>query len=163
MSLAHAQPWIFIAAIVTNIVGWWLATSVLFLVVVGGPVLLLVLLSIVANRYHLAQLCPRCAAATPLDGLAAAEEHGMELRIYHAGRIGVAVLVGIVVLNLLLPRPWNQITSALGNLAFAAYAWAGLRHRPLQPWCPYCNPWNDGGPHECVHTPTPDPSGVKTS
>jgi len=35
-----------------------------------------------------------------------------------------------------------------------------LHHR-LQPWCLYCKGWDEGGDHE--HTPTPDPTGVKTA
>jgi len=166
MWLAHRQPHALAALIATDaaqrVALAYRPDTLLYwaLTVASALALAAVIGAIFANRRHDATLCTRCARKTPLDGPAAAAEHDRALRLYHrlADRPGL-LLVGLVAVSVrgswLLPPLWRILTGAVVWGTFAVEAAAALRHRPLQPWCPYCHRWDDGGDEEPSPTPPP--------
>lgn len=129
-----------------------------------------------SHRHQFHYLCPRCAAATPLNGPEAAERHQRMLYATHwlldnrrKGmtwlRTGYSVVMVVALYALLLARApwWALLLPGVAIYAlWAAEAWLRLRHRPLQPWCKLCG-WGDGGGDEEVvpDVPVPHADGVR--
>lgn len=153
--LAHYQPAVLVLAIVVQIgqvltgydKGWptvWINASVCALMV---P-------TYVAAMWHDRQLCERCAEQTPLDIGATAERERYILWWHHydgyfgLGLLGAAILV-----------KWQLHIDTFFYVMFSYFAVgavAALRHRLLEPKCPYCN-WRDGGGKEKSPSPAPIP------
>ncbi|MGH3697147.1 MAG: hypothetical protein ACRDRX_24725 [Pseudonocardiaceae bacterium] len=156
MGLAHTQPAVLVAGIITQTVAAvahspaWTAVSVIVTIAVG--------VTIGAEYFHSSRLCPRCAAHLPLDGHTAADKHATWLRAHHWATTPVALLAWLGLL-------WLDITGPDGIAHYPLYLlWiftsaAYLKHRPLELWCPQCNDWDDGdGGDDKTPDPTPDPS-----
>lgn len=112
-------------------------------------------LAFFADHYHQHRLCPRCTAATPLDGLATAKRHHRWLQLHHwaAERFGyplILIAAAVAYLGLDTPR-WVYPVYAL----WALVAYANLRHRPVEPWCPQCRRWGWGTADDTDPVPPP--------
>lgn len=155
MLLAHAQPVALASAVGTDIAR--AVTDTPALTYTHGGTLTAAVLAFVADHYHQHRLCPRCAAATPEDGPAAAQRHPHWLRLHHwAGeQVGYALILlftPIVALGLGLPR-W---VSYPVYVLWALVAYANLVHRPVEPWCPRCQGWGwDDRETDPLPPPTP--------
>lgn len=172
MWLAHHEPHILAVVVITTTADYiarryaggdlttWNVTNVL-----ATLALVAMLCSFHAARRHEHALCWRCARNTPLDGPAAAARHDRALRLWHwchsgSGLIAIAALLVVLIVGGLFLR--TIPTAAPLFTLFAVEAAAGLRHRPLQPWCPQCQGrrrWDEGGDPE--PSPTPDPSEAR--
>lgn len=105
-------------------------------------------------------LCVRCMTEVPLDAPAEAQRRKSLLWLVHAlgsrkGAIWLFVLLGVALaLPAVVRAPLALSFSMLPFCVFSLVVVYGesLHHR-LQPWCPYCRRWEDGGEHE----PSPDP------
>jgi hypothetical protein len=182
MWLAHREPHALALFVVTDTgyrVGRWLVpASTTPTVAVGlfllslASVLSLVwaLAGLISASRHVHALCTRCARNTPLDGPAAAARHDRALRIYHwiNNRPFLRLaLPAIVVVNGLFTASiaWRLVLTTPVYVWWTIDAAAGLRHRPLEPWCPYCRRrrrWDDGGDPEVVPDPDPAQQKVRT-
>lgn len=164
--LAHYQPVIVIGVLVTALIDdvvfqrSWPAELAYFMI------FLLFVVTLIAELHHSYLLCSRCGAATPVDGSGMATRRSKWLRFYHWTKsrksmvmFGVAVLL-TPALSAVLHFPW-VVTSLPVYLYMAADSLSGLRHRPLQPWCPQCR-WGDGGDEEQVPVPPPVPTEQAT-
>lgn len=155
--LTHYDPLavaaVFAAALVSEIVGYWWG------VVIYWTAFALFMVVSAATLHHSFLLCPRCASATPLDGPGTAAKRSRTLRLYHWSRTRRSILgfaVGLVfapVAAALLHIPYGAAALPL-YVYMAMQSVAGLRHRPLQPWCPQCHWGDEGDDHE---TPVPPP------
>jgi hypothetical protein len=168
MWLAHRQPYILAAVPITNLIDRyagdgrhvWSPTNALATLAAT-----LMLVAFVAATRHDATLCLRCARKTPLDGPAEAAAHDRALRTFHWAHGKWAIGIMTVLVVALIPAAylgWFDAITVPLFLWFAVEAAAGLQHRPLQPWCPYCHRhrrWDEDGDPE--PSPTPDPSGVQ--
>lgn len=162
---AHWHPLYELAILVVLVAG--LFTQAAF------PLLLLVLLAefagnTIAHRHH-HRLCSRCAAKTPLDPAAAVKRHRRALRYVHRNPKRVlAVYAGatlIVLISYFWPSPATGLASLLVLISFfvdcSASSYTMLRHRPLQPWCPWCQRrWRRDD--EDIPAPQPVPTGEAT-
>lgn len=121
-----------------------------------------------AVRRHFSRLCAPCMAAVPADGQARAASRRWLLRAFHgAGGMFGVLLLATAYFGLGLVLPMTGLV-ALGSTAAVGLNAAGfllfvvadaalaMVHRPLVPWCPYCN-WPDDGdaPDEISPIPTP--------
>lgn len=103
-------------------------------------------------------MCLRCAAAT--GGPAAAQRHRRWLRVHHwaAERFGYPlVLLAAAVPHLGLGAP-HWVTYYPVYALWALVAYANLRHRPVEPWCPHCRGWGWGTDGETDPVPPPVPA-----
>ncbi len=159
---AHHATWTWAALFVSIVAGdAFPANTVMGIVSFGVTVV--ALWTMVATWQHGLMMCPRCAAAVPLDGQATAARRARALRWTHAafnrsrlvviGGIGALLALNVAVTALTHTRfefflyvicAWNVATTYLMSV-----------HQPLQPWCPGCH-WGDGD-DEDVPDPVPDP------
>ncbi len=84
-----------------------------------------------------------------------AQRHRRWLRLHHwaTERVGYALilLIGPAVAALAGPgAPWIIYPA---YAAWALVAYANLRHRPVEPWCPHCRRWD----WDCETNPAPPP------
>lgn len=155
MGLAHTQPAVLVAGILTQTVAAvahssvWTAVSVMVTITAG--------VTIGAEYFHNSRLCPRCASHIPLDGHASAERQATWLRVHHWCITPVVLLAWLGLL-------WLDITGPDGIAHYPLYLlWiitstACLKHRPLQLWCPWChNHDDDEDEDDKTPDPTPDP------
>lgn len=129
---------------------------------------------------HFERLCSGCIAAMPLNGSELAEKRMWALRVYHASpamrewiqrklNIGlnaaVFVMMGIqfVILMALfflvswaLHAPSLAVSVLIVSSIFLGVA--SMRHRPLIPWCKWCQNGKGRGPREHVCDPPPLPT-----
>ncbi len=119
---------------------------------------------------HARVLCPRCAAAVPLDGALRAQDRAATLRWTHylcpgysRRRLlvdGALLAAAVVVMALRVPLLVVAIVVVLGFVVKSVDAYLVRVHDPLQPWCPHCH-WDDGGDEDDTDVPDPvPPSGV---
>lgn len=176
MWLAHREPHGLAFAVVANAaavaadrvaLGPPLFRALLSLLAIAGAVWAVAGASAAGRHRH--ALCTRCARKIPTDGPTEAALHGRALRVFHWCHSwpGIIMLTaGAVLLVVLTLAGANALVRALAGspllALMAVEAAAGLRHRPLEPWCPYCPHWGGGGDHEPSPAPTPDPQGVKS-
>ncbi len=164
MLVAHAQPVALLVVIGTDTAGH--LTDRRPVALAHGLAVVVTVLALFADHYHQVRLCPRCAPATPVDGAAAARRHRRALRCHHWASDGFAyplVLVAAAVAYFGLGAPHWATFSPVYAL-WAAVAYANLRHRPLQPWCPQClrGGWGDPDDEEDpVPPPVPAADGTR--
>lgn len=109
-------------------------------------------------------LCVRCMRDVPADAPArAARRRWLLWAAHHASHIAV-LYSGLAIAAWLITDAtgWGAWPSPLyvpTDLAVSVLVISTWTHHRLRPWCPYCRPWDDGGPRE--PSPTPDPHGVK--
>ena len=162
--LAHWTPFLWLLFLTSHIALVVLtAGRPLWTSIVGGLVIALIVLAILAaESWHMYAMCPVCARKIPLDPAAKVTQKRRRLSLVHwlsdrQKYINRTILV-LFVLSLV---PYANLAAfPLVILALAAIAYLGNVHLPLQPWCPYCRRWDEGGDHE--RAPTPDPTGAKT-
>jgi hypothetical protein len=158
--LAHYQPVLLLITVAINIAtDRSTGTQRAFLLPATLVAWTVVMVSLLADGYHVRRLCYRCAAATPLDGKTEADRQARWLRFFHwwsTHRYWYLVFWGIT--------GAVAFSTGLGTWAFypfylfwAAISFSALRHRPLEPWCPQCN-WGEGGEGEGVPVPPPVPT-----
>lgn len=149
----------------TNLPDWlMLANSVAWIVVI-----------VTSTRHiQLARICLRCMEDVPADAPVRAQRRRPQLWFEHESRrVWVASLIcGFIIstpvlLHWLLYRdlPDHDVhdnwTILPGDLVLALWIYGSVLHHRLQPWCPYCRGWDEGGERE--RTPTPDPTGSKVA
>lgn len=176
-SLDPETPWTRFA---TRIAHWHPVITITILVglfvapVLGGPtwISVVLILAYFATSYitggHLYALCSRCAARTPLDPEAAVKRHHRALSYTHRTRrtaltiylpVAAVLVAAIFIQNLVVAWLYAlalvvfYVDSAIGSYAL-------LRHRTLQPWCPWCRHWRDDD--EDTPAPQPVPTGEAT-
>jgi hypothetical protein len=125
------------------------------------PLGLLWMLASWGDRVHLKHWdCPKCVDRAPIfDGQERAEKHINALRLLHTKKwliwtfvLGYASLIG---LPFLVAKAWEPFTVIPWYLTWSYVSWAGIQHRDLQRWCPWCRRGrDDDGPVEVV-PPTP--------
>jgi len=106
-------------------------------------------------------MCPSCVDQIPLDPQAAIDRHRRALFSAHVIHdrpyFSVAWLGALALLSMTTVHVTGVTTFyAFWDLAFLVYCYTAWRHHHLQPWCPFCQGWEDGGEPERV--PDPDPS-----
>jgi hypothetical protein len=168
--LAHQAAWVW-AAIVVLLMFAFLTRSVPDVSQV--PFFSAIVAAIAVTRaeiHHARVMCPRCAAAVPLDGARQAQDRAVTLRWTHRLCPGysrlplpiVLALTAMVVVAMLpaVPLLVDAIVSVLGCAVTSVDAYLVRVHDPLQPWCPHCH-WDDGGDTDNADVPDPvPPSGV---
>ncbi len=159
--LAHAQLAALTAVIATDTARH--LTDARAVALAHGAALGATVLAFFADHYHQHRLCPRCAAATPIDGPAAAKRHHRWLLLHHwaAERLGyplILIAAAVAYFGLGVPH-WVTFYPVYALWALVAYA--NLRHRPVEPWCPHCG-WGGGGDDETDPVPPPMPAAEAT-
>lgn len=159
--VAHAMPWLIIAVVVERVL--WYADRVPNLVDLA--VALVIVGAYFTMIYHFVtpRLCLSCLRNAPLDPQGEVNQWDILLRWRHLPtgknvRIMLAALaltyVGIFIdgwVSVLFRIPFDALW--LGQM------YAFWMHHRLQPWCPYCRRWDEGGDPELV--PDPDPAEGK--
>lgn len=117
---------------------------------------------VVNHVYHEEHLCEWCVASSPLNPQAAVNRWLLALRLHHAIKLKITMLISYVVWALVIhnvyhtqPAWVNYTNAALCVLILIVYLPTWQHHR-LYPWCPWCH-WRGGGDHEIspeVPTPT---------
>jgi hypothetical protein len=127
---------------------------------VGNVVILaLLIVTVFAEAHHEWRLCARCAVNTPLDGSAEATRRRRWLRFYHwSHRRPWYLMLWIVALAVSITLHSPNYPFYPLYFLWAAMSLGGLKHRPVEPWCPQCH-WKDGGDEEEVPVPPPVPTG----
>ena len=165
--VSHSVPWLLTVAIVTR---------VLFMVgliphVIDTLVFLLLFIGWCTLRYHWAKarLCLRCIRGVPLDPGTEVKRHLWLLRIQHWGPMRTSLVFGgVLAFTLILPYLVHISKDSLVDrgalvpldvVLFVSLFSSWIHHR-LQPWCPYCKPWGEGGEEELVPGPDPDEDHV---
>ncbi|MFT4087529.1 MAG: hypothetical protein QM658_10310 [Gordonia sp. (in: high G+C Gram-positive bacteria)] len=149
----HSLPVVLVVVAVLRIAGWFG-----FFPLVGTLALgIVVVVQIVDRAHRESGLCMRCYACAPLDGSLEAARRRPVLRLFHLwatrrglGVYGLTVITPLVLVAVYDGPQWWMIPSDVALLGTIAISY--LHHR-LQPWCPYCRRWDDGGERE----PSPDP------
>jgi len=110
--------------------------------------------------YHSGRLCWRCARHVPADPERSVTRWRRFLWLHHKPWLVLlagAPMVAVLLLSGHFPG-WLDIAADAGVIAVAGPAfWAGVVHRRLRPWCPFCPDWRDGGDEEPDLEPEPDP------
>lgn len=129
---------------------------------------------------HFERLCEGCIAAMPLNGPELAEKRAWALTVHHfpavlrervqrllGGRFHLAVavvmamqfavfMVFFLLVGWLLHAPSLAVALLIVGSIFLGVV--GMWHRPLIPWCKWCNSGRGRGPRERVCTPPPLPT-----
>jgi hypothetical protein len=122
----------------------------------------LVIIAVLMLTFHIrgAQLCLRCIKSAPLNPQRDVERNKAFLWQFHWSRkqfykVWFACLAPVVlshfttgILSTLLKLPMD--------IMFFTLMWGFYVHHRLQPWCPWCRRWDEGGDEELV--PDPDPA-----
>lgn len=169
---AHHEKWwwkifavIGVISVVLRLEGW--ASSHSFMDwVIALLILAIIVMNVQAMLSHFMRLCAVCLDRMPADGQRIAEKKVRTLANYHRThtmKISLFALIPIIGLPMLFQD--NNIYQAGVEVLiwgwFSYTAYLQYFHRPLVPFCPYCD-WGGGdGPHE--HVPDPDPSMIKTA
>lgn len=159
---AHSIPALVVVALAMRVVflvtnQWWVADNIASISVVVG---------IFALIFHLRRggLCLRCIRNAPLDPERGVRRNKLFLQMIHmrtktfwvwyaacyVSAIASAFVHGAVAILFKLPL----------DVLFFSAVWSAWQHHRLQPWCPYCRGWDEGGDEELV--PDPDPSETAT-
>jgi len=167
---AHHEKWWWkaflimgVCAVVLQVVG--LAKSVLDWTLAIG-ILVVITMNIWSLLTHFTRLCAVCLDRMPADGQRIAEKKVRTLANYHRTHtVKASFLALIPIIGLPMFFKDNVFyQAAINGLIwgwFSYTAYLDYFHRPLVPFCPYCD-WGGGdGPHE--HVPDPDPSMIKTA
>lgn len=152
--LAHLQPLFWLAGAGVSL--WTALIGDLGYISVALTLALLV--SIFAGWKHSRSLCERCAKNTPLDTDAAIERdgHWLQWAHWHADHVRKATLIflGLIILESVPIKLLSLMTEVALNVLLGALVYCHLKHRVLQPWCPWCR-WDGGGDEEASPVPTP--------
>lgn len=162
MLLAHAQPAVLTAAITADTARN--VTDAPALALAQGAAVGTTVLAFFADHYHQHRLCPRCAAAMPIDPATAVKRHHRWLRLHHwaAERLGYPlILIAAAVAYVGLGAP-HWVTFYPLYALWALVAYANLRHRPVEPWCPQCFRWGWGTDDDTDPVPPPVPAAGAT-
>jgi hypothetical protein len=122
-----------------------------------------------AAPYHDKHLCERCISSAPLDPDKAVGRWMPALRWVHARPLLYSVAAAMaawVVYATLFTSSWSPwwATAVDMFVVLPAITWmyaAQYAHRWLKPWCPLCNWGGEGGDHEAVPEPDPDPAASR--
>jgi hypothetical protein len=129
-------------------------------------ILIVFVMNVKAQVGHFMQLCAVCLDRMPADGQRIVEKKDRTLANYHLTHTVKASFIALIpIIGLPFFFPNNDIyqagVSALIWSWFSYTTYLDAFHRPLVPFCPYCD-WGGGdGPRE--HVPDPDPSMIKTA
>jgi hypothetical protein len=162
-----------IAAINTALSVWnWFANVPDWLAWANTVVFSVVFMAALLHQ-ALARICLRCMEEVPADAPVRAQRRRSVLWFEHRTKpiwiyllmwLAAIALSGGLRYALYRGLPTEDVhdnwTSAPVTLLILLVVYAMVLHHRLQPWCPYCKGWDEGGDHE--RTPTPDPTGVKT-
>lgn len=160
--MTHALPWVLGVAVVLRIAAWFGVST--WLDVGAGAALLACTITTIVHRRS-SHLCVRCMDEFPADAPVRAEQRKTVLWFCHAvtSGIGPAVSIGpavaLPVLAIVFGDPTLQRLARIPlDLLVFSVAYASWLHHRLQPWCPYCRGWDEGGDPE----PSPDPTKFGT-
>lgn len=146
-------------------------------------------LSTISVSTHFQKLCEGCISAMPLNGPELAAKRGWVLKVHHFPSISrdwihskvggsfrrVVIITTLLhtgtLIGLCLLMSWLFRASSLGVAFVVAISTflgiTGMWHRPLIPWCKWCNSGKGRGPREHVCDPPPlptiNPEPVKVS
>jgi hypothetical protein len=104
----------------------------------------------------LSRICVRCMNSVPLDAPKQAQRRKSLLWLHHVMQSKISWLVLAIIIAIGLVIKYGHFPNALYiplDLFSSAYLYALWSHHKLQPWCPFCKDWGDGGMRE----PSPDP------
>lgn len=155
----HRAPYLLVAAILAT-VGLRVAPAPMAAVVpLTCLVLAVVMVGWLTLRQHDRRLCEACLRAMPLDPAAAASRSRWRLATVHAAgnpRL-LAPYLAVVIGSNFWPGAVGVIVWTAAQLSLAYLVLAHVRHRLLQPWCPWCQ-GGDGGHQDQVgdNGPLPD-------
>lgn len=127
------------------------------------------------DHRHTSGICLRCGENFPLDPGAEAEKKLRSLQFFHRvwrpegrgsnytllTRYGVFFGVFGIALAMQMARIFSSTVGAVIILTtlwlwLVGFGFLGIRHRRLQPWCPFCKRPDGGGDH---HGQVPDDPG----
>jgi hypothetical protein len=103
------------------------------------------------------RLCVRCMQEVPADAPVRAQRQSWLLWLQHflnrlplqLGFLAVMVAMSMACKHF----GWPRVATLPVDLVWFAWMYGTWLHHRLQPWCPYCRDWGDGG----IHEPSPDP------
>jgi hypothetical protein len=158
--MAHAIPYLLMIALATR-VAYFLKLS-LIPSIFDTVATSVFMAGMVALYQHLrfGGLCLRCMRSTPLDPGREVNRNKVFLWELHWSTGRMAAVFGACFVIFLVGEHAHGVVYTLSkiplDIQFFSLAWAAWIHHRLQPWCPYCRGWDEGGEEELV--PDPDPA-----
>jgi hypothetical protein len=163
--MAHAIPYLLMIALALR-VAYFLKLS-LIPSIFDTVATSVFMAGMVALYQHLrfGGLCLRCMRSTPLNpGREVSRNKAFLWQIHWPTRRFCAVF-GACVVILLVGEHTHGVVYTLSkipmDIQFFSLTWATWIHHRLQPWCPYCRGWDEGGEEELVPDPDPAEKGVR--
>jgi hypothetical protein len=163
--LAHSIPLLMVLALTARALwllklvppGFGLVDAVASFALIAG---------VISLAFHLrfGGLCLRCIRNTPTNPELAVNRNKFFLWTQHWPNGQFWKIYGGSVLILFIGDTYTdgvvQLLCKLPlDVTFFSLMWATWQHHRLQPWCPYCRGWDEGGEEEVV--PDPDPAETK--
>lgn len=124
---------------------------------------MLVVFIMMTLHFISARLCLPCLRNAPLNPEKEVRQRQWFLWFQHQP-VGYLMRLWLVAVVLMIIGNWlggwvDAVLHLPNDVLWYAYMYAFWTHHRLQPWCPYCRPWDDGGDPELV--PDPDPAEGK--
>lgn len=164
--LAHSIPLLMVVAVTARAV--WLLHLVSAFSALDTFSSLALMIGVVALVFHLRNggLCLRCIRNTPLNPQLAVNRNKFFLWVIHLQGKRFWLTLGACQLVVLLGAAYASgfiltLTKLPLDVMFFSMMWAAWQHHRLEPWCPYCRGWDEGGEEEVVPDPDPAEKGVR--
>jgi hypothetical protein len=161
--LAHSIPPLMVVAVAIRaayLLGLPLVNSWFDTIATTG-----VLIAVIALVFHLrfGGLCLRCIQNAPDDPQTEIQQKRFFLWQVHWSRrrfwITYFVCWLCTMFSALAHGVFGTLLKLPLDVLFFSLMWATWCHHRLQPWCPWCRGWGEGGEPEVV--PDPDPAETK--
>lgn len=158
---AHAIPYVIVSAVAVRI------ASLIGLIPLYVWIVLEIatLTSFVALFIHkiTGALCLRCIRDSPLNPELSVRQNKYFLRFEHRTFKQWMLIYMVCLICSIVPTNNGIMSVALAlpmDVLLFTQMWGFWIHHRLQPWCPYCRGWDEGGDEELV--PDPDPAASRT-
>lgn len=166
-AMAHSLPTVIVISLALRVV---FLLGVSWLADYDANATLILIITVLVLNSHLRRggLCLRCATNVPLDPQREVTRNKWFLYQTHWSRRKFLLIFGACCALMWVGNFINgDHTSLLNRLLhlpldfmFYTIIWAAWIHHRLEPWCPYCRRWDEGGDPEFV--PDPDPAEKAT-
>jgi hypothetical protein len=156
---SHYTHWFLVVALACSIASGLTTGTLAWILIVPGLAWAIPVYGDIVHIKHWD--CPQCVERAPIfDGPERAQEHLHALRFIHDTRwkvwafgVGYGSMIGLPFL--IDKLPWRAFETIPFYLVWGYLCWAGIQHRDLRRWCPWCRRGrDDDGPVEVV-PPTP--------
>lgn len=146
--LAHAAPWVYALVCTAVIVRNATSTAVpdsSFWAIMSMVELTALIVTSIGYGIHAALPCALCAAAAPpdSDGVAAARERHVQLRLHHAeglrACLAALLVCALVFGQLVVGEQAGLILMGGLGIALAITWYSSITHKVLSSWCPECD------------------------